>query len=63
MFLVKIMEEKSDERLVMNLKQCLADYFSALNEAFPKMMSLEKEAIFVIDKLQDHLEQAAICQR
>jgi hypothetical protein len=48
---------------VAHLKTVLANYFLALSEIFPKLESIEKEATVLADKLHDHLEQAAICQR
>ena len=54
------MEHRSDYE---DLKKSVANYFSALSEIFPKLESIEREATILADKLHDHLEQAAICQR
>jgi hypothetical protein len=48
---------------VAYLKTILTNYFFALSEIFPKLELIEKEATILADKLHDHLEQTAICQR
>jgi hypothetical protein len=53
----------SDCGEVAHLKTVLANYFLALSEIFPKLELIEKEATILADKLHDHLEQTAICQR
>lgn len=47
----------------LTLKADLCGYFSALSDVLPRLESIEKEAVNVIDKLHDHLEQLDICQR
>jgi hypothetical protein len=53
----------SDCEEVAHLKTVLTNYFLALSEIFPKLELIEREATILADKLHDHLEQAAICQR
>ena len=48
---------------VRHLKNSLVGYYSTLNDAMPRIESIERDAISVIDKLHDPLEQLAICQR
>jgi hypothetical protein len=48
---------------VAHLKTVLTNYFLALSEIFPKLELMEREATILANKLHDHLEQAAICQR
>ena len=56
-------EDKSFPEIVTNLKKSVATFYSKLKDLLPNIESVEKEAIFLVEKLQDHLEQAAICQR
>ena len=56
-------EEKSVPEIVTNLKKSVATFYTKLEDLSPKIESFEKEVTFLVDKLQDHLEQASICQR
>ena len=56
-------EKKSVPDIVTNLKKSVSTFYSKLDDLLPKIESFEKEATFFVDKLQDHLEQASICQR
>jgi hypothetical protein len=53
----------SDCGEVAHIKTVLTNYFLALSEIFPKLELIEREATILADKLHDHLEQAAVCQR
>jgi hypothetical protein len=53
--------EASDR--VQDLKESLVLFYSTLASVLPKLEAVEAEADQICDKLQDHLEQALVCQR